>query len=326
MNTDYVQAVRLKPQKRFSRLNSVHPTLLHSSLQQFWTWCRQQSSIRGILEDLGAISDRYAEDAQKIVGKTPLQFENEAESVGISYWVIEACVADEYPMKEPKIGHQYGSSADNTESADLFRSYFVEPVYEYIDEELDDQRGILAILHRYKHRCEWFRQDELLSLWSGDTSRGEKHLARDMYEYLYDQGLDFTIEPVSASGEIDLLGSQATPPRVMAEGKIFNPENDQGKGNIASGVAQLYRYLCDFNESAGYLVIFKTSPTELRLVLSAEASATPLLIHNNKAMFLLVIDLCQEAISASHSKKLKVVEIADHDLVEVIEAEADAAS
>ena len=139
-----------------------------------------------------------------------------------------------------------------------------------------------------------------------------------MYEYLYDQGLDFTIEPVSASGEIDLLGSQTTPPRVMADAKVFNPENDQGKGHIASGVAQLYRYLCDFNESVGYLVLFKTSPKELRFALSGESSATPLLVHNNKAMFLLVIDLCPEAISASKSKKLKVVEITDDDLVEVI--------
>lgn len=322
MNADFIQAVRYKLQKRFSHLNAVDQRLLHMSLRQFWTWCRSQSAISAILEDLESTSGQYAEDAQKILGGTELQFENEAEAVGISYQLIEICVAGDYPMKEVKIGYQYHYSK-NDEAADFFRSYFVEPIYEYLDEQLDDQRAVLAILHRYKHRCEWFRREEMLSLWCDDTPRGEKHLARDMYQYLHDQGLDFTIEPASASGEIDLLGSQKAPPRLMAEAKIFNPDKSQGKGYIASGVAQLYKYLCDFNENAGYLVIFKTSPQELRFALTGQSSATPVLVHNNKAMFLLVIDLSPGADSASKSKKLKVVEITDSDLVEVIEAEQD---
>ena len=56
-------------------------------------------------------------------------------------------------------------------------------------------------LGRYQHRIEWFHRDRLRRVWDDNTARGEKALALDFYEHLYEQGIEFYIEPYSVSGE-----------------------------------------------------------------------------------------------------------------------------
>ena len=65
----------------------------------------------------------------------------------------------------------------------------------------DDRRTVLGLLLKYKHHVEWFRRDDLRAKLEANTQKGEKILACDLYAYLHDQGLDFSIEPSSISGE-----------------------------------------------------------------------------------------------------------------------------
>jgi len=45
--------------------------------------------------------------------------------------------------------------------------------------------------------------------------------AYDLYEYLHDQGIQFHIEPESASGRVDLISAQSGKDRLMADAKNF---------------------------------------------------------------------------------------------------------
>ena len=46
MNTDYVQAIRYKLQKRFRKVNSSTANVFHFSLVQFWRYLSTESFLR----------------------------------------------------------------------------------------------------------------------------------------------------------------------------------------------------------------------------------------------------------------------------------------
>ncbi|HZE87024.1 MAG TPA: hypothetical protein VE090_02340 [Methylomirabilota bacterium] len=196
---------------------------------------------------------------------------------------------------------------------------FLEPLYDYIDEHIDDQRAILALLRRYKHKCEWFHRDRLFSLWQSDTAKGEKRLAQDMYDFLHDQGLDFIIEPASISGEADLVAAQNSPDPLIADAKIFCPEKGKDTGYIIKGFNQVHTYTLDYNEPFGYLIIFKTCDENIKFSVPNATQSVPFVIHNGKTIFIITIDIFPHEKSASQRGPLKTYEITEDALVKIIE-------
>ena len=199
---------------------------------------------------------------------------------------------------------------------ETFRLEYVEPLFDYIDEQIDDKRSTLALLKKYKHRCEWFHRAELFARFKDDTGHGEKKLAHSLYEYLHDQGVQFHIEPQSASGRIDLISAQSGRDRLVADAKLFNPGRGQDRGYIINGFRQVYEYTKDFNESFGYLVIFKTCEQDLAIPTQHQESAIPFITHNNKTIFLMVIDIFDYPEPASKRGKLQAYEITPKQFVE----------
>lgn len=324
MNSDYIQNLRYKLQKRVRRLNSADHKLFHFTLKQFWGFINDHPIFVDILEDLEHKYFSIEEYAKKIVDDDQdIQFDNEMETVAVSYFVIKKCIESDRPRIEIDVGHHYSSEINLDDSLEYFKVLYLEPLYEYLDEQLDDQRAILAFLRRYKHKCEWFKRLNLFNSWDQDTQRGEKHLALDLYEYLYDQGLDFTIEPYSASGEVDLVTAQKDEEPLIADVKIFNPGKGKGKAYLARGFNQIYQYTLDYNEPFGYLIIFKTCEEDLRFALSDRSQSIPFVVHNNKTIFIFTIDIFPHEKSASKRGSLKSVEITEEDLIRVIEKEGN---
>ena len=196
MNGEYIQNLRYKLQKRVRRLNSTGYQVFHFSLKQFWGFLKSYPIFVGILEDLERRCPSAEADAGKIVKESQgLVFDNELANAAASYFVVKKCVESDSQMVEVEVGQIYGHESKYNDSLEHFKSLFLEVLYEYLDEQIDDQRAVLALLRRYKHKCEWFQQEYLFNLWKSDTTRGEKRLALHLYEYLHDQGLDFVIEP-----------------------------------------------------------------------------------------------------------------------------------
>jgi hypothetical protein len=225
-----------------------------------------------------------------------------------------SCVQSENRQIETDVGLKYGKGKFE-DCIEFFKDYFVEPLYDYLDEQIDDQGMILSILTNFKHKCEWFMRNKLLSLWESDTQRGEKALSLILYEYLHDQGIQFSIEPSSASGEPDLVSSQVGEERLIADAKIFNPDKGKGKPYIVKAFNQIYTYTLDYNEPAGYLVIFNTSGIDLKLALKEKAQSAPFIIHNNKTIYFIVVDISKYEKPASQRGQLSAVEIAENEFV-----------
>jgi G:T-mismatch repair DNA endonuclease (very short patch repair protein) len=306
------------------KLNSTgYYPAFHNSLIQFWAFLHSTPLFVGLLDALQRVHPplEYEDEAKKIVtGNQIPEFDDELTQAIVSFFVIKLCVESESNGIEAKIGRNYTRTFD-TDPLDFFKGFFLEPFYEYLDEQIDDQRMILALLRRYKHKCEWFQREYLFRLWENDTAKGEKLLALHMYEYLHDQGLDFSIEPQSISGKADLIAAQNTDDPLIADAKVFNPEKSKGPGYIAMGFNQIYIYTLDFNEPFGYLIIFKTHEADLKFALTSQSLSTPFVVHNNKTIFILVIDIFHHEHSASKRGLLKSYEITEGDLIKIIEEE-----
>jgi hypothetical protein len=321
MDKDYLQALRHKLQKRVYRLNSSDHQIFHATLKQFWGFIRENSLLLGIMEQLESLATaQVIEKVEKILSDDHLSyaeditFDCERDNATACYLVIKKCVESTKNIIETEVANKYSQENQLDKLLEVFKDIFLEPFYEYLDESLDDRGAILALLKKYKHRCEWFHKEKLYHEWESNTKGGEKHLALDLYEYLFDQGIDLAIEPRSLpSGEPDLVSSQIGENRLVVDAKIFN--KDKGKQYIIHGFRQIYNYVMDYNQPVGYLIIFKTCEEDLKLSLQETASHIPFHVHNHKTIFFLTIDLFPYEASASKRGILRSIEISSSDLI-----------
>lgn len=319
MDSEYIQQLRYKLQKRLKRLNTASQESFRGALFQTWVFLQDNPITKAILDDL---EFRIPEARNWVAGtlrnEGVMTGESELENDAMVYWVVKSCAT--IPLNQG-VG-QHGNLfldlvQDISARLEWFRTEYIEPLFDYIDEHIDDKRMILALLRKYKHRCEWFRRADLLTKWKADTQRGEELLAYDLYEYLHDQGIEFHIEPESEAGRVDLISAQSGKDRLLADAKIFNPDRGQNVSYLGKGFRQLYDYTKTYNEPFGYLVIFKTCEHDLSIQTEHQEQAVPFVTHNNKTIFLVVIDLFQHPEPASKRGKLKSYEVTPAQLFEI---------
>src|SRR5689334_21240162 len=137
---------------------------------------------------------------------------------------------------------------DFNQSSGIYKDWYVTPLFDYLDEVLDDSNVILATLARYKHKVEWYRRDEVLALYVEDTLRGEKRLKKHMFEFLFDQGLPFHVESTTASGKPDVVSLDNSEHPFIGEVKIFDPDRSKGSSGVREAFSQVYRYCWDYNQ------------------------------------------------------------------------------
>jgi hypothetical protein len=318
MDSDYIQQIRYKLQKRLKRLNTATQVTFRAALVQTWAFLQDNAITKGILDDLELRVPKAEEWAEPtLANEGRMLTSTELENDAIAYWVVKSCATTPLDQGTDQHGNLQLHFIENMGShLEPFLLEYVEPLFDYIDEQIDDKRMTLVLLKKFKHRCEWFRRVEMFTKFNEDTQRGERVLAYDLYEYLHDQGINFNIEPESVAGRVDLISAQSGKDRLVADTKLFNPERGQNCAYIIKGFRQVYDYLKEYNESFGYLVVFKTCERDLSIPTQNQESAIPFVTHNNKAIFIIVIDIFDYPESASKRGKLEAYEITPQEFVE----------
>lgn len=300
MDSAYLQRIRFQLQKRFRRLNSCSYQLFHSSLVQFWAYLQENSLTAGVLAKLDGEAPEYATEIDALTSKREIaEFTTEAEQFGFVYRVVQHCARQ--PLSnhlgpEVKIGHAISNERKYDEALNHFREMFLEPLYEYVDDALDQQGAVLSLLVKYKRKVEWFEREALAELSVGD----ERKLAKHLYAYLFDQGLDFHIEPQSVSGEADLVA-----PELVLDAKVFDGAR-RGVSYLASGLHQVHTYARDFTQEVGYLIVYKTCAETLNFSFSVSGQLAPHVSVGGKTIYIFIIDICQYESSASKRGVMKV--------------------
>src|SRR5258706_10323511 len=152
MDSDYIQNVRYKLQKRLKRLNAADFQSFHWTLLQTWGFLQENEIVKGILDDLEQRSTAYEECADKTMAGEPQVGFTESENDGICYWITKKCAAMGQADIEIQVGHRLSHSSKHDDAIETFRLAYVEPLFDYIDEHIDDKRMVLALLKKFKHR------------------------------------------------------------------------------------------------------------------------------------------------------------------------------
>jgi hypothetical protein len=322
MQDKFVQAIRYKLQKRVRRLNSANFQQFPFLLRSFLGYLDASPILAGIRDELLARASKHAPRASvdRILSGEALYGTSEEEAAAMGYWLLTKYAEDPEKNGVHLLQRVYRVGSKYDEVLDRARETFLEPFYEYLDEHIDDQQAILYFLRRYKHRCEWFHARRLRELVKDETQKGEQVLAFDLYEFLHAEGIDFHIEPESASGIADLVADQVGDDRVVADAKIFWPERGKGKAYLISAFNQAYTYARDYNEPCAYLVIYKMCKEDVHFLLPTSDAMFPCVSLNNKTIFFVLVDICEYGVSASKRGPLKSIDISDVDLLQSVES------
>ena len=314
MDSHYLQQQRFLLQKRVRRLNSCGHQLFHSSFVQFWNYICEHPLYSGIVAKFEAEAPSHLEDIESLT-KTrsgiPI-FEREEQSINFAFRLLQYCAAqpiDGTRGPECSVGHAICQAREFNVALDAFRETYLEPFYEFLDESLDQHAAVLSLLLKYKKKVEWFERKQVSEL----AIRGERVLAEHLYAFLFDQGLDFHIEPQSASGEADLVASE-----LVLDAKVFDGDR-RSVTYVKSGVNQLLTYTRDFHQTVGYLVIYRTCPADLQFSFERADSLVPFVSIAGKTLYLLVVDICDYGVSASKRGTLKAYQLDGQDLLTHLE-------
>lgn len=320
MNPLLIQNLRDKLERRVNRLHSANFHDIPHKLLHFFRFFDRQPILKGIIDSLEALDESLPADPYQIVArKKSHRGMTEEETAGIGYRILRY-TADKTlePNYDPSrfvegFQRQFSNEIKKYRSETSFiKEMFLLPFYDYVYEQLEAQAVLIELLKRYKHRSEWFCQKYL---WDLSEGQSEKNLALDLYAYLYEQGVDLTIEPSSITEEIDLIAAQNAEDPLLVDAKVFR-ENST-KSDIPKWFNQIYTYTKKYNEPFGCLVIYNvTKGKDLFFDLPGR---TPQVKYGSKTVFFIVVEICPDKPPASKRGINKEVRITSNDLTEVVD-------
>ena len=310
--------LRVKLRTRHSRISSCNHDDFLGLSKQFFAFLNNSPILRAVISELLARNPKTIAEVKTAARGSQLYGETDDDAATLAYVIWQKFASQDSPTEFIEHTHIGGGLADMLET---FRDSYVEPLFDYLDEVLEDGNVVLATLVRYKKKVEWYRRSEVLSLYEGDTSRGEKRLAKHMYEFLFDQGLPFHVEPAAASGRPDVVSLEDSGQPFIGDVKIFDPDSGRGPSYIKKGFYQVYRYCWDYNHPIGHLVVFNVSSKQLRVELPSQPDGVPRFEYNHKTIFLTVIDVHEHQGTASTRGIADTVTIPADELIREVEAE-----
>jgi hypothetical protein len=328
MQSLLIQNLRHRLQKRLQKFETESVDAFLIYLKQFWLFFDNSPIYVGIMEQLVTKFNPELDEVIRGIFEQGARDmgESEERQAATGYLVLRKLSTINQQKVFEDIAFRYGSIVGSGVSPTIKKPsirvitlVFLNPFFEYLDEQLDEQKIILSLLIRYKHRSEWFHREQLQNLIKNDSGKAEKLLALNFYSYLYDQGLDFMIEPSSNQGKIDIVATQNTKDPLLADAKIFDPDSSRGKRYIRKAFNQIYTYTQQYNEPFGYLVIFKNTDTDLCFLLSNTSSSVPVVTYNYKSIFFITIDIYENPKYVSQRDPLKMIKITEEELIQSAE-------
>jgi hypothetical protein len=276
-------------------LPSAHPALLQSDLQLLLNVLHADPSCRVLLSSLKAREQHHlAGRIAALAGATPAAgalphdgLATPSQRAALGLLLIETLLKDprcsslELGNRLTDLGRLYQPRGlTDTSDAQALKNFvraFATPLLDHLAYEQDADDLIRATLLRYKQRSEWFRRDRLMDLATAKDQRKrspsierrgvkrsnqvERRLLTDLYQYLFDTGMDFTLESYtpSRSARPDIV-SAVLPNgrRLVLEVKVF--DDSRKPSHLAQGIHQAKSYADDWAEPSAYCLIYNIAP------------------------------------------------------------------
>lgn len=331
-----LQRTRYVLRSRARRVQTCPDVLFLSACQQFMDWLNHHPVLAAITANLRCLPGEFRARIDQTMAEAPTAQGNYdpgfyrassvTEHAALCLKLVEAVAATGSLVVEGKRDFLLANLGEYItqnnriqveEAIRVIRDVAVDGLYEYLDEQLDARNVLYAILLKYKQRSEWFHRARLRQTAEQglEGRRGERALAVDLQGYVLDQGVEFVVEPTSASGEVDLILRDSDGGYVVIDAKYITVDATRSdmRDRLAHGFHQVARYCDDFNEPSGYLVAFVCTPTRIRLELE-ESDGFRYLVLGGKTIYFLPVDIA-DLPSASKAGKAEEVTISKAELV-----------
>lgn len=296
--------LRVQLRERRNRLYKADWRIWGNEAGLMLAWMRKEPYVAALVREVEAASIDPAQWQGASNIRQTIDFPNdERERAKICLHLLK--------QKDP-MALRIGTGNYN-EMATSFVETVIDPLVNYLEDQIEDGGSILGVLERYKRRSEWFHQADLHRRYHEDTAHGEAILDAHLREYLVDQGIAFPFsQPRSPSGEADLVALGDDP--LALEIKLFLPDAGKDRAYIKQGFSQAYRYANDYGLPAGYLVVFNL--TDGALIFGADHADRwpPSIEIGGRTIFCLVVDANPDRPSASRDRPLKRSEL-DRDFL-----------
>lgn len=337
-----IQRTRYLLRSRFRRAQTCPDAMFVNSCKQLVHWIKTHPLLRYVVEELSQVDGDHVARIKKTLEEVPTcnksydpgfyTAETNLKHSSVCWLIVKGLseLEDLDLRKQQFLISCLGEYLNNDahikfdEAVSVLRDVAIDGLYEHIDEHLDERNSIYSILIKYKQRSEWFRKNRLREVAEEglEGKKGELALAIDVQEYILDQGVEFFVEPASASGEVDLVLKSSEGRYIIVDAKFIKNESSRSSvlAKIASGFHQVARYCNDFEVSEGFLVNFVANTTRIRLGLDT-LDGFPYLNVGNKIIYYIEVHIADEPSASKSGKAIEIVLDKD-DLISKIDDES----
>ena len=303
----YLRNLRVHLQERRNRLFKQGFRTYDTELRYLLQFLDDNPYIRSLLSALDANTTvDFEQWAAEQSNMREVQFPQREEGrAKVCYGILKRCASDENGHEWWRWGSVFSSETKSDLMLRDLTEAVVDPLVNFLHDQIDDAGNVLYLIERFKLKSEWFRRKELYLLYQRDTSVGEASLDQELRASLFEGGIDYPFsQPLSPSGKADVVALLGSDDPLVLEVKLFDPDRGKGKSHLRQGFHQVLIYANDYNQSVGYLVIFNCSDRQLAIS-SEEASGAefpPRIEYGGKTFFVVSIDIHPDTDSASKEK------------------------
>jgi hypothetical protein len=316
----YQQNLRVQLQERRNRLyKAVHETY-QNELKYLLDFINKTPYLKGLVQELTASEPAINWPAWKAAHfQSDRSFELPDNEIALAK-ICYGMVCESAQTKEAAWGYGLCAGRGRGNNIDSYlRSFtevFAQPFFDYLHNKIDEGNNVVYLLEKYKRRTEWFHADELFGRVLADPSHSEDVLDENLREYLFDQGIEYPFSsPRSPSGRADVVADAGEDKPLVLEIKIFDPDRSYDKTYVRKGFRQIYDYCGDYNQTAGYLVVFNCSNFNLVLTTAQQGGWPPRICVGHRIIFTVVVDLKQPDRPASKRGPLNPYNIEESYLI-----------
>lgn len=312
MRQQLITGLRVKLQKRWRRLKASTPETLRFPLRAFVDFLSTEPTVASLVAGLDAACPDAAGDANVLLaGNGGPDRRNEQHAAAIGWRVAQGLQAISVDVRQVQnitfaIGrrdHGRGPSMEPAQCFEYVITAYIEPLFDYLDEQLDDQAELLGALVRFQQWAGWFgfgavgevlaAEEALVATGAKRIVESEKRLQNLMFERLFADGMDLSSvarEPLSGVGRPD-FNFQVHGRLIATEVKLFGRfgSTDYGKSDVRDGVRQLRDYMTQFACASGYLVVFNRDPRGLRVHTADEHHGLPFVSVGGRRIYIVVV-------------------------------------
>lgn len=198
-----------------------------------------------------------------------------------------------------------------SDAISVFSEVFLHPLVSYLRSAVELRHRILILLSRYRQRSEWFPdKSEVKAILENERGNIESKLKIDFLRYLFDNGIDFSVESEipSGGGEVDVLAVLPELGYLPFEVKVFDGLK-RNASYISRGIAQSCDYARKFNSVEAYYIVYNVAENII-LVLPGISSGLSVMSIQLMSVTIhsIVVNLCR-TVPASQAKDLKSVNV-----------------